>query len=89
MPTCVVSSSVPHFLLGVTHDGAFFVQRLEAHFGRTVARSLDDDRAIDNLKSFAGRQARVCAVPRLLDDVYDFEGLLAINGHLFGLESAG
>jgi len=66
-----------------------FVQRLEAHFGRTVARSLDDDRAIDNLKSFAGRQARVCAVPRLLDDVYDFEGLLAINGHLFGLESAG
>ncbi len=63
-----------------------FIQRLETHFGRTVARSADDYRAIDNLKSFAGRQASVCTVPRLVDDVYDFEGLLAIDGYLFGLE---
>ncbi|MBJ93168.1 MAG: hypothetical protein CMP23_01695 [Rickettsiales bacterium] len=65
-----------------------FIQRLETHFSRTVARSVDDQRAIDNLKSFAGRQASVCTVPRLVDDVYDFEGLLAIDGHLFGLESS-
>jgi len=64
-----------------------FVQRLEAHFGRTVARSVDDRRAIDNLRSFAGRQAKVCTIPRLLNDVYDFRGLLDIDGHLFGLES--
>jgi len=63
-----------------------FIQRLETHFARTVARSVDDCRAIDNLKSFAGRQAKVCTVPRLVDDVYDFEGLLAIDGYLFGLE---
>jgi anion-transporting ArsA/GET3 family ATPase len=64
-----------------------FMQRLEAHFGRTVARSVDDQRAIDNLRSFAGRQAKVCTIPRLLNDVYDFRGLLDIDGHLFGLES--
>jgi len=63
-----------------------FMQRLETHFARTVARSVDDCRAIDNLRSFAGRQAKVCTVPRLVDDVYDFEGLLAIDGYLFGLE---
>jgi anion-transporting ArsA/GET3 family ATPase len=65
-----------------------FMQRLETHFSRTVARSVDDSRAIDNLKSFAGRQAKVCTIPRLVDDVYDFDGLLAIDGHLFGLEKS-
>ena len=65
-----------------------FIQRLETHFSRTVARSVDDCRAIDNLKSFAGRQAKVCTIPRLVDDVYDFDGLLAIDGHLFGLEKS-
>ena len=65
-----------------------FVQRLETHFARTVARSVDDCRAVDNLRSFAGRQAKICTVPRLVDDVYDFEGLLAIDGYLFGLEKS-
>ena len=61
-----------------------FVQRLENHFDRTVAMANDDQRAIEGLRSFAGSKSQVCIVPRMDEDVYDIDGLLHIDHHLFG-----
>ena len=61
-----------------------FVEKLEAHFDRAVAMARDDLRAIEGLQSYAGRGAALAHVPRLPDDVYDFDGLLAIDEALFG-----
>ena len=61
-----------------------FIDRLESHFDRSVAMAQDDGRAIEVLKSFGGRDCLVCEVPRLPDDIYDFDGLLTIDEHLFG-----
>ena len=61
-----------------------FTDRLESHFDRSVAMAQDDARAIEGLKSFGGRDCLVCEVPRMPDDIYDFDGLLAIDEHLFG-----
>lgn len=65
-------------------EAASFVGRLESHFERSVALDKDDQRAIEDLAAFAGRQARVCVVPRLTRDVYDLDGLLRIGRELFG-----
>jgi anion-transporting ArsA/GET3 family ATPase len=61
-----------------------FVDRLESHFDRSVAMSEDDRAAIDGLRAYAGRKATVATVPRMVEDVYDMPGLLAIDRHLFG-----
>ncbi len=61
-----------------------FVEKLESHFDRSVAMACDDRRAIEGLNGFAGRQCFVAEVPRLPDDVYDFDGLLKIDEKLFG-----
>lgn len=61
-----------------------FTDRLESHFDRSVAMAQDDASAIEGLKSFGGRDCLVCEVPRMPDDIYDFDGLLAIDRHLFG-----
>lgn len=61
-----------------------FVEKLETHFDRSVAMACDDRRAIEGLTGFAGRQCFVAEVPRLPDDVYDFDGLLQIDAKLFG-----
>jgi anion-transporting ArsA/GET3 family ATPase len=61
-----------------------FVERLEIHFDRSVAMAEDDRSAIDGLRAYAGRRATVATIPRMVDDVYDFDGLLAIDQHLFG-----
>ena len=63
---------------------AAFVEKLESHFDRAVALASDDRRAIEGLRSFAGRNCTVAEVPQLPDEVYDFDGLLAIDRHLFG-----
>jgi anion-transporting ArsA/GET3 family ATPase len=63
---------------------ASFVERLEGHFGRAVAAARDDRRAIEGLRAFAGSKARVCLVPRMAEDIYDFDGLLRIDRALFG-----
>ena len=61
-----------------------FIERLEAHFDRSVAMARDDEHAIAQLRSFAGSRSYVATVPRMPEDIYDFDGLLAINTHLFG-----
>ncbi len=63
---------------------AGFVEKLESHFDRAVAMASDDRRAIEGLRAFAGRNCTVAEVPRLPDEVYDFDGLLSIDAHLFG-----
>jgi anion-transporting ArsA/GET3 family ATPase len=61
-----------------------FTERLDAHFDRKVAMARDDEQAITGLRSFAGSRAVVATVPRMPEDIYDFDGLLAIDRHLFG-----
>ncbi len=61
-----------------------FISRLEAHFDRSVAMARDDEHAIAGLRSYAGSRAQVATVPRMPEDIYDFDGLLAIDRHLFG-----
>ncbi len=61
-----------------------FIEKLESHFDRAVALASDDRRAIEGLKAFAGRNCTVVEVPRLPDEVYDLDGLLAIDRHIFG-----
>jgi anion-transporting ArsA/GET3 family ATPase len=61
-----------------------FIEKLETHFDRAVALASDDRRAIDGLRAFAGRNCTVAEVPQLPDEVYDFDGLLSIDAHLFG-----
>ncbi|MCP4868023.1 MAG: ArsA family ATPase [Proteobacteria bacterium] len=61
-----------------------FTQRLEAHFDRSVAMARDDEHAIAGLRGFAGSRAVVATIPRMPEDIYDFDGLLAIDRHLFG-----
>jgi len=61
-----------------------FCDRLEGHFDRAVARANEEQRAIDSLRAFAGRKAQIADVPRMEDDIYDFDGLLAIDHYLFG-----
>jgi hypothetical protein len=63
---------------------ASFVERLEGHFDRAVAAAQDDRRAIEGLRAFAGNKARVCVVPRMAEDIFDFDGLLRIDQALFG-----
>ncbi len=63
---------------------ASFVERLEGHFDRAVAAARDDRRAIEGLRAFAGSRSRVCVVPRMAEDIYDFDGLLRIDRELFG-----
>ncbi len=63
-----------------------FVDRLESHFDRSVAMSEDDRAAIDGLRAYAGRRSCVATIPRMVEDVYDMPGLLAIDRHLFGDE---
>ncbi len=63
---------------------ASFVERLEGHFDRAVAAARDDRRAIEGLRAFAGSRSRVCVVPRMAEDIYDFDGLLRIDQALFG-----
>ena len=65
-------------------DVQSFVDRLESHYDRSVAMACDDARAIEGLKSYGGRHTLVCEVPRMPDDIYDFDGLLTIDEHLFG-----
>ena len=61
-----------------------FAERLEVQLEHAVALGDDDLRAIADLRAFAGMESRVCTVPRLEEDVYDFGGLLAITDHLLG-----
>ena len=61
-----------------------FLDRLDAHFERSVALDDDDARSIEGLRAFAGSAARVCVVPRLTNDVYDLDGLMEIGAHVFG-----
>ena len=65
-------------------DVQSFVDRLESHYDRSVAMACDDARAIEGLKSYGGRHTLGCEVPRMPDDIYDFDGLLTIDEHLFG-----
>ena len=67
-----------------TRDLHLFVERLDTHLERSVALDNDDLRAIADLRAFAGRGAKVCVVPRMPEDVYDLDGLLTIDRHLFG-----
>ncbi|HCP47585.1 MAG TPA: hypothetical protein DIU15_16205 [Deltaproteobacteria bacterium] len=64
-----------------------FCDRLEGHFDRAVARANEEQRAIESLKAFAGRKVQIVDVPRMEDDIFDFDGLLAIDKHLFGVDS--
>ena len=61
-----------------------FVERLDTHLERSVALDTDDLRSIADLRAFAGSGALVCVVPRMPEDVYDLDGLLTIDRHLFG-----
>ncbi len=74
-----------------TKNQRMFVDMLDTHLERSVALDKDDLRAVEGLRAFAGRGAQVCVVPRLPEDIYDLDGLLAIDGHLFGQgeEAAG
>jgi hypothetical protein len=69
--------------------GRSLVERLESHYDRSVALSEDDRRAVSGLRSFAGSRSHVCVVPRMPDDIYDFDGLLAIDRALFAGKTQG
>ena len=69
---------------GTPEEVRGFVEKLESHFDRSVAMTSDDRRAIEGLRAFAGRHCTVAEVPHLPDEVYDFDGLLAIDRYLFG-----
>ena len=59
-------------------------ERLEANFREAYQISLADQDTVETLRSWVGRDQTFRPVPRFIDEVMDFEGLLEIARQVFG-----
>jgi anion-transporting ArsA/GET3 family ATPase len=57
--------------------------RLEANFREAYQASLADQDTVETLRSWVGRDQTFRTVPRFIDEVLDFEGLLEIASRVF------
>ncbi|MDP7114468.1 MAG: ArsA-related P-loop ATPase [Myxococcota bacterium] len=57
--------------------------RLEANFREAYQASLSDQDTVETLRSWVGRDQTFRTVPRFIDEVMDFEGLLEIAARVF------
>lgn len=58
-------------------------ERLEANFREAYQASLADQDTVETLRSWVGRDQTFRTVPRFIDEVMDFEGLLEIAARVF------
>ena len=58
-------------------------ERLEANFREAYHASLTDQDTVETLRSWVGRDRTFRPVPRFIDEVMDFEGLIEIANHVF------
>ena len=59
------------------------MDRLEANFREMYQISLADQDSVETLRTWVGRDLTFRMVPRFIDEVMDFEGLMQIAHHIF------
>ena len=59
------------------------MDRLEANFREMYQSSLADQDSVETLRTWVGRDLTFRMVPRFIDEVMDFQGLMQIAHHIF------
>lgn len=62
------------------------LDRLERHYRWSFERSVQDQRAVTELRRLLGVGTSFSVVPRLFEEISDIPGLLKLNSHLFALK---